>query len=294
MQTADQPPRPAGTDPARAALARVYDLFLGGTDAYAIEHDLGQQLRAIAPDIDQIFTDERDFLIRACHYLTEHAQISRFLISWAGFPHRETLHDVILRANPDATISYIAHDPLILATLRAEMDTVTGAHVINADIFTPPTVLTHPHITRTLADDTPVCWVLLGIWSHIDDAYGDPAAIVREYVRAAPTGSYVVSSWLTNPTPGSGSTAQRIVDTMRHSALGSGRTFTPTEIATATDELDIVPADLTDDAPGPVPCFLWWQNGPHTECRTTPHDSGRLNVAVVALVARTTPRQATQ
>ena len=56
---------PSGDRPARASIARVHDAALGGTDNSAIDRQVLDQVRAVAPEVDDLAWSNRRSLGRA-------------------------------------------------------------------------------------------------------------------------------------------------------------------------------------------------------------------------------------
>ncbi|MQA27426.1 MAG: SAM-dependent methyltransferase [Micromonosporaceae bacterium] len=171
--------------------ARVWNYWLGGKDNFAIDREIGNQIREMNPHIAEIAVAQRAFLVRTVTYLTREVGIRQFLDVGTGLPTANNTHEVAQSVAPESRIVYVDHDPMVLAHARALLvGTPQGAtDYIDADLREPDTVL--PKAAETLDFTQPVALVLLGITGHLtadDEAY----AIVRRLLAALPSGSYLV------------------------------------------------------------------------------------------------------
>ncbi|MGH3599208.1 MAG: SAM-dependent methyltransferase, partial [Pseudonocardiaceae bacterium] len=66
-------------DTTRAHTARIWNYWLGGRDNYAIDCEVGDQIRQFHPDIGNYARADRLFLGRAVRYLAGEAGIRQFL-----------------------------------------------------------------------------------------------------------------------------------------------------------------------------------------------------------------------
>jgi hypothetical protein len=171
--------------------ARVWNYWSGGKDNYAVDREVGDQIREMNPHIVEIARAQRQFLVRTVTYLTRAAGIRQFLDIGTGLPTANNTHEVAQSAAPESRIVYVDHDPLVLAHARALLaSSPEGATAyIDADLREPDKILRSA--ADTLDFTQPVGLMLLGILGHItddDEAY----ALVRRLVDALPSGSYLV------------------------------------------------------------------------------------------------------
>ena len=83
-----------------------------------------------------------------------------------------------------------------------------------------------------------------------------PADIMRQYVDALPSGSFVTLSHFFDPEAAEDSAlARRMEEIFLHSPMGSGRFRTRAEIESMLGGLDLVD-------PGLTLCAMWWPDGP--------------------------------
>ncbi|HJT95634.1 MAG TPA: SAM-dependent methyltransferase, partial [Mycobacterium sp.] len=99
--------------------ARVWNYWLGGTDNFAADRAVGDQVRAVFPEIVDAARHTRAFLRRVVTYLAADAGIRQFLDIGTGLPTADNTHEVAQRVAPEARVVYVDNDPLVLAHARA-------------------------------------------------------------------------------------------------------------------------------------------------------------------------------
>lgn len=253
MAGADIPPS-ALIDPNKASIARVYDAFLNGKDNYEIDRQVLAGVMKAAPEAKDLATENRAFLIRACRFLASQTGVSQFLDCGSGLPTAENTHQVVQRLNPDATVVYIDNDPVVLAHGRALLEENDRTHFAAGDIFRPQEILNNAVVRKHLDLSEPIAFLQLGTLHHY---LGErPAAdIMREYVEALPSGSYVAISHFLDPENEHSAVARRMEDMFLHSPMGSGIFSTAEELQLLFGGLEMVP-------PGLTLCADWWPDGP--------------------------------
>ncbi|MFI9587095.1 SAM-dependent methyltransferase [Streptomyces sp. NPDC052236] len=170
--------------------ARIWNYWLGGKDCYEMDRLVGDQIRAMNPEIVDIARAQRAFLERTVTFLAGEAGIRQFLDVGTGLPTFNNTHEVAQRIAPETRIVYVDHDPVVLAHAAALLtSTPEGAtDYIDADLRDPDTILRAA--AKTLDFTKPIALILLGITAHITDdtAY----TIVERLMDALPPGSYLV------------------------------------------------------------------------------------------------------
>lgn len=187
-------------DTTRAHTARIWNYWLGGRDNYPIDCEVGDQIRQFHPDIGNYARADRLFLGRAVQYLAGEAGIRQFLDIGTGLPTVDNTHEVAQRVAPESRIVYVDNDPLVLVHARALLtSTPEGAtDYIDADMHDPDKILAEA--ARTLDFTQPVAVTMLGVVIFISDD-GEAYGIVRRFLDALPSGSYLVlSHTITSPT----------------------------------------------------------------------------------------------
>jgi SAM-dependent methyltransferase len=249
--------RPAlvGVDPNRASIARVYDAFLGGKDNYAIDRETLAKVASVAPEAKDLAVENRNFLIRACRFIASQTGITQFLDCGSGLPTAENTHHVVQRSNPDIRVVYVDNDPVVLAHGRALLEENDNTHFVAADIFEPREILANETVRKHIDFTQPVALLQLGTLHHFNGPRERPAEIMREYIEALPSGSYVAISHFSDPEDELSALARKMEDVFLHSPMGSGTFRTKAEI----EELF---ADLEMIEPGVKLCAEWWPDGP--------------------------------
>jgi SAM-dependent methyltransferase len=246
---------PVGVDPTRASIARVYDAFLGGKDNYEIDREVLRGVQKVAPEAQELALENRGFLIRACRFLASQTGVKQFLDCGSGLPTAENIHQVVHRYNPHAQVVYIDNDPVVLAHGRALLDENERTQLISADIFRPREVLENEEVRRHIDFSEPLVFLQLGTLHHYDGPRERPAELMREYVEALPSGSFVAISHFLDPENEHSEVARKMEDMFLHSPMGSGTFRTRAEL------LELFPGvELLE--PGLALCADWWPDGP--------------------------------
>jgi S-adenosyl methyltransferase len=180
-----------GIDTSVSHVARIWNYWLGGTDNYAVDREIGDQIVAMLPDVPVLARASRAFLARAVRYLAGAAGIRQFLDIGTGLPTVDNTHEVAQRVAPESKIVYVDNDPLVLVHARALLTSAPeGATAyIDADLREPEKILSMA--AETLDFSRPVALMLMGIVEFLtddDEAY----RIVARLVEDLPSGSYLV------------------------------------------------------------------------------------------------------
>jgi hypothetical protein len=228
--------------------ARVWNYWLGGTDNFPADREVGDQFAALYPDITAVARSSRAFLARAVTFLAAERGIRQFLDIGTGLPTAAGTHQVAQAAAPDARIVYVDNDPLVLAQARALLTgTAEGAtEYLDADLHDPRAILDLAG-RSTLDLRKPVGLILMNILGHVGDLTA-AAAIVRRLMAALSPGSYLVTADGTNVLDGPA--FEKAIAVWNANAPLAYRLRSPEQIATYLDGLDIV-------EPGLVPCARW-------------------------------------
>jgi SAM-dependent methyltransferase len=253
---------PVGVDVTRPSIARIYDGFLGGKNVYEVDRVVMSKINAAVPEAVDIARANRRFLGRACRFLATQTHIEQFVDCGSGLPTSENTHQIAQRANPEAVVVYVDNDPVVLAHGRALLEENDRVHMVEADVFTPEAVLTNPTVVRHIDFTSPLVLLQVGTLHHLE---GDHVRdVMRQYVDALPSGSYVVFSHFLDPRNEASVVAKRIEQVMVSGPLGAGRFRTGQELASILDGLEIIQPNATGDE-GIVACDSWWPDGPKLE-----------------------------
>lgn len=246
---------PVGVDPTRASIARVYDAFLNGKDNYEIDREVLRGVQKAAPEAQDLAIDNRGLLIRACRFLATQTEVTQFLDCGSGLPTAENVHQVVQRVDPEIRVVYIDDDPVVLAHGRALLEENDFTHFTAADIFKPQEVLNDPVVRKHIDFDEPVAFLQMGTLHHFEGPAEGPREIMREYIDALPSGSYVALSHFLDPENEYSEVARKMEEMFKHSPMGSGTFRTMSEIEELFDGLEMV-------SPGVTLCAEWWPDGP--------------------------------
>ncbi|PVZ11718.1 SAM-dependent methyltransferase [Actinomycetospora cinnamomea] len=246
---------PSFIDTTKASIARVYDTALGGKDNYPADREVVEKLRQVAPEIEQFTVDHRAFLVRAVRFLAGEAGIDQFLDLGSGLPTAENTHQAAQRLRPEARVVYVDNDPTVVAHGRALLEENDRTFFSPGDLTNPREVLEDPVVTRNLDFARPIALLQLGTLHHYDETGLSCTEIMKQYVDALPSGSYVALSHFLDPQDEDSVVARRMEDVFLHSPLGTGRFRTREQILAMMPGLDLVD-------PGLELCVKWWPDGP--------------------------------
>ncbi|MGH3874376.1 MAG: SAM-dependent methyltransferase [Pseudonocardiaceae bacterium] len=242
-------------DTTKPSIARAYDAALNGKDNYEVDREFLQRILAVAPEAKQIAWDNRMFLTRVIRFLTYRAGVTQFLDCGSGLPTAENTHQVAQRIRPEARVVYVDNDPVVLTYGRALLQDNDHTHLIGADIFDPHQIIDDMNVRKCLDFSEPIALLQNGTLHH----YGgprSPADIMREYIDALPSGSYVVLSHFLDPeTKEHSELARRIEQVFLRSPIGCGWFRTRAEIEGMFPGLELL-------EPGLTRCAEWWPDGP--------------------------------
>ncbi|MGW5646700.1 SAM-dependent methyltransferase [Saccharopolyspora sp. NPDC003752] len=255
LTASDGEATPVHIDTSKASIARVYDAFLGGKDNYEVDREVFRRVREVTPEAAQLAWDNRQFLIRVSRFIAAETGITQYLDCGSGLPTAENTHQVVQRIKPESRVVYVDNDPVVLAHGRALLEENSQTHFSPADIFEPARILQDEIVNRHLDLSEPVALFQLGTLHHYDGER-PPADIMREYVEALPSGSYVAISHFLDPeTEEYNELARRMEQAFLHSPMGTGVFRTRAEIEAMFPGLEFID-------PGLVKCADWWPTGP--------------------------------
>jgi O-methyltransferase involved in polyketide biosynthesis len=249
-----------------AQAARVYDYLLGGVDHFPVDRQAAERMYATAGGLEKArkrVRANRDFLGRAVRYLAGEAGIRQFLDLGTGIPNADNVHGVAHATAPDSRVVYVDHDPVVLAHAHVLRDSTPegAAAFVYGDMRDHEAILAEAADTLDLSK--PIAVVIVGVLHHFrDDEH--PAALVRRYVDAVPSGSYLVLENI-----GRESDDLTRLGEVMDDFSGADFTLVPrtrAELARFFEGLELV-------EPGIVPVDHWRPDGPLPEYET-PHPCG--------------------
>jgi S-adenosyl methyltransferase len=173
----------------------MYDYFLGGTNNFEADRQLGDRLRALVPEIGDSAWANRSFHQRAARWIAERG-IRQFIDIGAGLPTQGNTHDLVRQVTPGARVVYVDNDPMVLAHGTALLGEPENTKIIMADLRDPEAVLNHPDLRELIDFDEPIGLLMTGVMYFVADA-SDPWGVVARYLAAIAPGSYLALSHLT-------------------------------------------------------------------------------------------------
>lgn len=258
---------PPQIDTTKPSIARVYDAFVGGKDNFEVDREVLRQIQELAPEAVQVGRQCRAWLIRVVRFMAGNAGVDQFLDLGSGLPTAENTHQAAQRINNEATVVYVDNDPSVAAHGRALLEENEFTHFAVADLRKPDEVLNHETVRKHLDLDRPVGLIHSNTLHHVADA-DDPAGIMRTYLGALASGSYLAISHLHNPADGS-SRAQLAEESEIKFNSMMGSCF-----YRSRDGIQELFAGLEMIEPGLVNLFDWWPDGP----RLTEPSEGEFNL----------------
>ncbi|WP_236048091.1 SAM-dependent methyltransferase [Paractinoplanes ovalisporus] len=187
--------------------ARVWNYWLGGKDNFAPDRAVGDQVKAVFPEIVDAARQTRAFLGRAVTFLAAEQGVRQFLDVGTGLPTVDNTHEVAQRVAPTAKIVYVDNDPLVLSHARALL-TSTDEGVttyIDKDLKDARAVIAEAR--RTLDFSQPIALMMLGVMGHVESP-AEARDVVRGLVAELPSGSFLAMSDGT-------ATSERVIESHR-------------------------------------------------------------------------------
>ncbi|MBL7495902.1 SAM-dependent methyltransferase [Frankia sp. CNm7] len=178
--------------------ARVYDYFLGGKNNYPADREAAELVLKSGPNTRISALANRAFLHRVARHLAGAVGVRQFLDIGTGIPTSPNLHEIAQGIIPDARVVYADHDPIVLAHARALLVGKPEGRTayIDADLREPEKILNSPTLLETLDLGEPVALSVIAILHFIPDS-DDPAGLLRRYLDALPSGSFLAITHVT-------------------------------------------------------------------------------------------------
>ena len=186
---------PDEVDPAIPSVARIYDYLLGGAHNFDADRMVGEKVLAVQPNGRQIARSNRAFMSRAVRFMVD-SGIRQFLDLGSGIPTVGNVHEIAQHADPDCRVVYVDYDPIAVAHSQLILDQNPRAVVVDADLTQPQAVLKNSTVRNFLDFSQPIGLLLVAVFHFVPDSK-QPGEIVKKYVDAIPSGSYVAISHLT-------------------------------------------------------------------------------------------------
>jgi hypothetical protein len=154
----DAAPAPCGIDVSVARPARVHDCWLGGKDDFAAGRAAAKRVLKARPGIRGNVRASRQFLTRAVRFLAAEAGVQQFPGIGTGIPAANNTHGVTRAVRPEARVTYVDNDPIVLAHARALLTSVAGPTMfVDADLRDVGTILSRAGETLNFSQRSRPC-----------------------------------------------------------------------------------------------------------------------------------------
>lgn len=178
--------------------ARMYDYYLGGNTNYEVDREAAEAVIRRFPAIRTVARVNRAFVHRSARHLARHKGVRQFLDIGTGIPTAPNLHEVVQAETPDARITYVDNDPIVLvyadSLLRGSPEGATG--YVEADVRDPARLMEAVRREGCLDLTQPVGLSLNAVLHFVpDDRH--PYDTVRTLVEQLAPGSYLTISHCT-------------------------------------------------------------------------------------------------
>jgi hypothetical protein len=175
--------------------ARVYDYLLGGAHNFDADRLVGEKVLSVQPNGRQIARSNRAFMGRAVRFMVARG-IRQFLDLGSGIPTVGNAHEIAQDADPQCRVMYVDYDPIAVAHSELILEGNPLAVVVDADLTQPEAVLKNSTVRNFLDFSKPIGLLMVAVFHFVPDSK-QPGEIIKRYVEAVPSDSYVAISHLT-------------------------------------------------------------------------------------------------
>ena len=184
-----------GGEDGRASPARMQDYLLGGDGHRAVDRAAVEEIRGVVPDVVAGAWANRIFHHRAAIWMTGQP-IAQFIDIGCGLPARSTTRALVRRVHAGARVTYVDHDPAVIARAWALLAADGATAVVLADLRDPQSLLAALHADGLLDFAEPVGVLCTGVLHFVADA-DDPCGCVHGLMAGLAPGSCLALSHLT-------------------------------------------------------------------------------------------------
>jgi hypothetical protein len=170
--------------------------MLRGNSHFEVDVQAAQRILSAVPEIQDCAWSNRGFHQRAAKWMAERG-IRQFLDIGSGLPTVGNTHEVVQKVIPDARVVYVDNDPMVAEQGSGLLADDRSTRVICADLREPETILSNPGVHALIDFAEPAGLLLTAVMMFVSDSC-DPWALVRRYVDALASGSYMALSHLTD------------------------------------------------------------------------------------------------
>ena len=232
-------------DQHKASPARIYDYWLGGSQNFAVDRELGRRMADTLPSLPAVARANRAFLGRIVHHLAAEHGIDQFLDLGSGVPTMQNVHEVAREINPRAAVAYVDMDPVAVEHARMLLSGISDVSVLLADLREPESVLRHPLLAETLDLDRPVAVLMFAVLHFMPNA----REILQAYTDVVARGSFIALSHAETQASTSQEQASAATDYTRATGVSV--------VSRSPADLGALLAELTVESPGVVRIQEW-------------------------------------
>lgn len=171
------------------SIARIRDHWLDGSHHTDADRIFADHILVCAPHLPYLVRSQRTMLSRVVRHLVA-LGVRQFLDLGSGVPTTNHVHEVAQAADPECRVVYVDIESGVADEGRTLLADNPRAAYLCEDISDPQQVLGAAEVRELIDFDQPVAILMIETLLHIPDA-ANPAAVVRGYVDAMSSGSYL-------------------------------------------------------------------------------------------------------
>lgn len=193
MPTPLTPPSgPHNSTPTEASAARVYDVFLGGTDNFECDRVAASFVTRAFPPTGQLAKANRNFLQRAVRFCLSQG-VHQFLDFGSGLPTMGNVHEIAQSNNPEIPVVYVDSEKEAVDRGKQILANNPYAIEIHADFTEPDSILGNKQLRELIDFTKPVSLTMASMLHFIGPTAG-PHRIVDRYQEPLASGSILTLS----------------------------------------------------------------------------------------------------
>jgi len=176
---------PAGVDPSRPNIARIYDYWLGGKDNFTVDREQAERSLELCPGLSQWARDNRAFICGAAARAAREGGITQFLDLGAGLPTHPAVHEAVRAVDPATRVAYVDFDHVAVCHAQALLAKGDGLRAVHGDLADHDAV--SAAVAGTIDFRRPVAVLMAGVLHFL----------------STPRAQQVCAGWLSRMAPGS-------------------------------------------------------------------------------------------
>jgi O-methyltransferase involved in polyketide biosynthesis len=179
--------------------ARIFNVYLGGTDNYAIDRTFAARQLAKLPQLAYSAVQSRKWIARVVEHMAR-SGIRQIIDFGAGLPTEGAAHEILEASTQgECHVVYVDHDPMAAAHAHLILEELgkTEAHkVIQADIENHAGLWNAILSTGVINPSQPIGMIMAAVW-HFVPHDKNPYQAMRAYQDAVTSGSQLAISHAT-------------------------------------------------------------------------------------------------